>query len=176
MTLQLLHSEFPYIWGKFYFLFYQCVKNPSSIATCIISPQYRRQARQVLQLPTGPAGDHQNRCPPTLTLRWERGSWRRTSLPTSGGWSCSSKHPPLSGEQVRTTTIGFTTSVFGRHRRCYAGLPDYPSVWYANLMPRNIARRPIEIVPRLCLCTFGFYVVINTQSNRFFTLSKIDVT
>ncbi len=25
MTLQLLHSEFPYIWGKFYFLFYQCI-------------------------------------------------------------------------------------------------------------------------------------------------------
>ncbi len=24
MTLQLLLSEFPYIWGKFYFLFYQC--------------------------------------------------------------------------------------------------------------------------------------------------------
>ncbi len=24
MTLQLLHSECPYIWGKFYFLFYQC--------------------------------------------------------------------------------------------------------------------------------------------------------
>jgi hypothetical protein len=24
MTLQLLHSEFPYIWGKFSFLFYQC--------------------------------------------------------------------------------------------------------------------------------------------------------
>ncbi len=24
MTLQLLHSQFPYIWGKFYFLFYQC--------------------------------------------------------------------------------------------------------------------------------------------------------
>ncbi len=24
MTLQLLPSEFPYIWGKFYFLFYQC--------------------------------------------------------------------------------------------------------------------------------------------------------
>jgi hypothetical protein len=24
MTLQLLHSEFRYIWGKFYFLFYQC--------------------------------------------------------------------------------------------------------------------------------------------------------
>jgi hypothetical protein len=42
------------------------VKNPSSIATCIISPQYRRRVRQVLQLPTGPAGDHQNRCPPTL--------------------------------------------------------------------------------------------------------------
>ncbi len=25
ITLQLLHSEFPYIWGKFDFLFYQCV-------------------------------------------------------------------------------------------------------------------------------------------------------
>ncbi len=25
MTLQLLHSEFPYIWGKFDFLFYQCM-------------------------------------------------------------------------------------------------------------------------------------------------------
>ncbi len=25
MTLQLLHSEFPYIWGKFNFLFYQCI-------------------------------------------------------------------------------------------------------------------------------------------------------
>ncbi len=25
MTLQLLHSEFPYIWGKCYFLFYQCL-------------------------------------------------------------------------------------------------------------------------------------------------------
>ncbi len=25
MTLQLLHSEFPYIWGKFDFLFYQCI-------------------------------------------------------------------------------------------------------------------------------------------------------
>jgi len=24
MTLQQLHSEFPYIWGKFYFIFYQC--------------------------------------------------------------------------------------------------------------------------------------------------------
>jgi hypothetical protein len=24
MTLQLLHSEFPFILGKFYFLFYQC--------------------------------------------------------------------------------------------------------------------------------------------------------
>jgi hypothetical protein len=24
MTLQLLHSEFTYIYGKFYFIFYQC--------------------------------------------------------------------------------------------------------------------------------------------------------
>jgi hypothetical protein len=27
MTLQLLHSEFPYIWGKFDFLFYQCTRH-----------------------------------------------------------------------------------------------------------------------------------------------------
>ncbi len=26
MTLQLLHSEFPYIWGKLDFLFYQCIR------------------------------------------------------------------------------------------------------------------------------------------------------
>jgi hypothetical protein len=28
MTLQLLHSEVPYISGKFVFLFYQCTKKP----------------------------------------------------------------------------------------------------------------------------------------------------
>ncbi len=28
MTLQLLHSEFPYVSGKFDFLFYQCVACP----------------------------------------------------------------------------------------------------------------------------------------------------
>jgi hypothetical protein len=26
MTLQLLHSEFPYIWGNFFLLFYQCTR------------------------------------------------------------------------------------------------------------------------------------------------------
>jgi hypothetical protein len=26
MTLQLLHSEYPYIRGKFYFIFYQCIE------------------------------------------------------------------------------------------------------------------------------------------------------
>jgi hypothetical protein len=31
MTLQLLHSEFPYIWGKFYFIFYQCGAKPKAI-------------------------------------------------------------------------------------------------------------------------------------------------
>ncbi len=30
MTLQLLHFEFPYTWGKFYFLFYQCIANRKS--------------------------------------------------------------------------------------------------------------------------------------------------
>jgi hypothetical protein len=28
----------------------------------------------------------------------------------------------------------------------------------------------IEIVPRLCLSTLGFHVVINAQSSRFFKL------
>ncbi len=31
-TLQLLHSEFPYRWGKFYFLFYQCKRPPTAAA------------------------------------------------------------------------------------------------------------------------------------------------
>ncbi len=30
MTLQLLHSEFPYIWGKFDFIFFQCTHPPVS--------------------------------------------------------------------------------------------------------------------------------------------------
>ncbi len=40
MTLQLLHSEFPYIWGKFYILCYQCTNNiyicisPASLPSC----------------------------------------------------------------------------------------------------------------------------------------------
>ncbi len=32
MTLQLLHSEFPYIWGKLDFLFYQCILTLYGIA------------------------------------------------------------------------------------------------------------------------------------------------
>ncbi len=31
----------------------------------------------------------------------------------------------------------------------------------------------IEIVPRLCLSTFGFHVVVNAQSSRFFKLPSI---
>ncbi len=31
MTLQLLLSEFPYIWGKFYFISYQCTRPPSQL-------------------------------------------------------------------------------------------------------------------------------------------------
>ncbi len=48
MTLQLLHSEFPYIWGKFYFLFYQCtyllVAACPGRAACPLAewPQHRR--------------------------------------------------------------------------------------------------------------------------------------
>ncbi len=39
MTLQLLHSEFPFIWGKFDFLFYECVD------TLLIRRQECRQHR-----------------------------------------------------------------------------------------------------------------------------------
>ncbi len=38
MALQLLHSEFPYIWGKFDFLFYQCVvqlRYPEMLSHCL---------------------------------------------------------------------------------------------------------------------------------------------
>ncbi len=37
MTLQLLHSEFHYIWGKFYFIFYQCTFMTSSLTLFMIS-------------------------------------------------------------------------------------------------------------------------------------------
>jgi hypothetical protein len=36
MTFQLLHSEFPYIWRKFDFLFYQCV---NALLFCLIAGQ-----------------------------------------------------------------------------------------------------------------------------------------
>jgi hypothetical protein len=41
---------------------------------------------------------------------------------------------------------------------------EYSSVRYRHMFPR------IEIVPRLCLSTLGFHVVIKTQSSRFFKL------
>jgi hypothetical protein len=44
---------------------------------------------------------------------------------------------------------------------------EYSSMRYRHILPR------IEIVPRLCLSTFGFHVVINTQSSRFFKLPKL---
>jgi hypothetical protein len=34
MSLQLLHSEFPYIWGKFDFLFYQCTPHQLTQPEC----------------------------------------------------------------------------------------------------------------------------------------------
>jgi len=52
-----------------------------------------------------------------------------------------------------------------------AGSPDYPGVCYAHLLPRDIpGELTDEIAPRLCLSTFGFHVVINAQSSRFFKL------
>ncbi len=39
MTLQLLHSEFPYIWGKFYFIFYQC--GGGGIQLCCALPKFK---------------------------------------------------------------------------------------------------------------------------------------
>jgi len=42
MTLQLLNSEFPYIWGKFYILFYQCGLKYSEVAwTCLVAKIFR---------------------------------------------------------------------------------------------------------------------------------------
>ncbi len=34
MTMQLFHSEFPYIWGKFDFLFYQCMDTAETCEWC----------------------------------------------------------------------------------------------------------------------------------------------
>ncbi len=53
MTLQLLPSEFPYIWGKFSFLFYQCVQYYTvSAAIC----KARAQAPKVLENTSHPSG------------------------------------------------------------------------------------------------------------------------
>ncbi len=107
---------------------------------CIISPQYRRRARQVLQLPTGPAGDHRQtavRRPlhdgegeahggvPAYQHQADGAdlqspsSERRTEAVRAAGEDASP-----SPQRVRTTTTCLTTSLFGRHRRCYAGFPD----------------------------------------------------
>ncbi len=41
ITLQLLHSEFPYIWGKFSFLFYQCVESTRDpLLDCLVHIYY----------------------------------------------------------------------------------------------------------------------------------------
>ncbi len=45
---------------------------------------------------------------------------------------------------------------------------EYSSVRHWHMLPR------IEIVPRLCLSTLGFHVVINKQSSRFFKLPKYE--
>ncbi len=37
MTLQLLHSEFPYIWGKLNFVFHQCTVHTSVFIFCLVS-------------------------------------------------------------------------------------------------------------------------------------------
>ncbi len=41
MTLQLLHSEFPYIWGNFYFLFYQRILYSQHIPWWVLTWGYR---------------------------------------------------------------------------------------------------------------------------------------
>ncbi len=40
MTLQLLHSEFPYISGKFDFLFYQCILINFTYAVSFLTNDY----------------------------------------------------------------------------------------------------------------------------------------
>ena len=63
MTLQLLHSEFPYIWEKFDFLFYQCTREKHSE-----NPQKERCHSSYIQgvertgdspLPSAPASGEQ---------------------------------------------------------------------------------------------------------------------
>ncbi len=44
---------------------------------------------------------------------------------------------------------------------------EYSSVRHWQILPR------IEIVPRLCLSTLSFHVVINTQSSRFFKDAQV---
>jgi hypothetical protein len=51
MTLQLLHSDFPYIWGKFSFLFYQCTLFVNAWLSGIRSVWYLNEKRMMMPEP-----------------------------------------------------------------------------------------------------------------------------
>jgi hypothetical protein len=59
MTLQLLHTEFPYIRGKYYFLFYQCTfltlttKSAKILSTKVHGQWYLKSPEIKLILETG---------------------------------------------------------------------------------------------------------------------------
>ncbi len=142
------------------------VKNPSSIATCIISPQYRRRARHCFTTAYRPCRRLPKPLPadPYSTVR-ARLMAAYTSLPTSSGWSCSSKHPPLSGEQKPSELLAETIRLCPRGQNNndlfnYVCIWQTPQMlcWFPRLSQRvirafdaaqhcqGVHRRPREIV------------------------------
>ncbi len=91
MTLQLLHSEFPYIWGKFDFLFYQfSCHNPKSFYCILINKEQRY----------------------SLGMRWECTSYSRRSSHPSRVHNCET-------EECCKTKIRIRLNWKNRYKTCF---------------------------------------------------------
>ncbi len=82
MTLQLLHSEFPHIWGKFYFIFYQCMTWPRIFSGMAAS---RRSNRRSAEKP--PPRQKRTR-PPVYILQPGMAAESQTSPSVAGRRPC----------------------------------------------------------------------------------------
>ncbi len=74
VTLQLLHSEFPFIWGKFHFLFYQCAMPTSHHTENIAARKHRERTKgyEAGATATCPRwGSEEGQVPPERTERLE---------------------------------------------------------------------------------------------------------
>ncbi len=75
--------------------------------------------------------------------------------------------PSSKGNDIRKRGLGTNL----HHKKRLATFPSPAGISLTFFLP-FLHKQPIEIVPRLCISTLGFHVVINTQSSRFFKLPK----